>query len=124
LTGQNKAQPADEVPKEVTAAFFPHGIGHSLGLQTHDVGCRRQPPRADNPFLRNTRTIAAGQVFTVEPGVYFIAQLLQPLRQSPLHHWVHWPSVDLLLPFGGARIEDNVVVTSDGHWNLTRAVLP
>jgi Xaa-Pro dipeptidase len=124
VTRQNGAQPAEDVPKEVTAAFFPHGIGHSLGLQTHDVGCRRQPPRADNPFLRNTRTIAVGQVFTVEPGVYFIPQLLQPLRHGPLQHWVHWPSVDLLLPFGGARIEDNLVVTSDGHWNLTRAVLP
>lgn len=112
------------LPKAVTAAFFPHGIGHSLGIQTHDVGCRRQPPRADNPFLRNTRTMQAGQVFTVEPGLYLIDALLQPLQQGPHAGLVDWNAVDVLRPYGGVRIEDNLVVRPDGHDNLTRPLLP
>ncbi|HEY6459448.1 MAG TPA: Xaa-Pro dipeptidase, partial [Polyangiaceae bacterium] len=65
--------PADEaVAAGVTRAFYPHGLGHSLGIQTHDVGCALRAPRADNPFLRNTSDVAVGQTFTIEPGVYFI----------------------------------------------------
>src|SRR5262249_6748164 len=56
----------------VTRAFFPHGLGHSLGLQCHDVGCATIAPKKENPFLRNTTVIAPDQVFTIEPGVYFI----------------------------------------------------
>ncbi len=113
------------VAKDVTFAFFPHGLGHSLGLQTHDVGCARIRPRADNPWLRNTSTIAGNQVFTIEPGVYFIEGLLAPLRASPAGQTVNWQVVDALRPFGGVRIEDDVVVdAARGHLNLTRAVLP
>jgi len=121
-----RGSPAEAVAKEVTAAFFPHGLGHSLGLQTHDVGCARVRPRADNPWLRNTRRIDAGQVFTVEPGIYFIPALIAPLRQGPHAGSVDWATVDALAPFGGVRIEDDLHVKGDavGHVNLTRAVLP
>ena len=108
----------------VTRAFFPHGLGHSLGLQTHDVGCAEIKPRARNPFLRNTTTIAAGQVFTVEPGLYFIDGLLEPLRASPEGSAVSWPLVDALRPLGGIRIEDDLLVGAAGTRNLTREVLP
>ncbi|MBM4345015.1 MAG: Xaa-Pro dipeptidase [Deltaproteobacteria bacterium] len=113
------------VAKEVTFAFFPHGLGHSLGLQTHDVGCARIRPRSDNPWLRNTSTIAEGQVFTIEPGIYFIEGLLGPLRACEAGRVVDWRLVESLRPFGGVRIEDDVVVdAARGHLNLTRAVLP
>lgn len=121
---------ADEaVASGLTRAFFPHGLGHSLGLQCHDVGCAVLKPRADNPFLRNTRAIEVGQVFTVEPGLYFIDALLRPVREGDGGHRVDWELVDALAPFGGIRIEDDVVVTGakDGGAaidNLTRAVLP
>ena len=72
----------EAVASGVTRAFYPHGLGHSLGLQTHDVGCALRPARPGNAFLRNTSDIAAGQVFTIEPGIYFIADLLEPLRGS------------------------------------------
>ena len=114
--------PADElVSRGITRAFYPHGLGHSLGLQCHDVGCALRPPRTDNPFLRNTSTIEAGQVFTIEPGIYFIDALLQPLRNSPD---IDWKLVDALAEFGGVRIEDDVFVTEKGVRNLTREVLP
>ncbi len=113
---------ADElVSRGITRAFYPHGLGHSLGLQCHDVGCALRPPRKDNPFLRNTTDVAKDQVFTIEPGLYFIEALLAPLRGSPD---VDWKLVDAIAPFGGIRIEDDVVVLEDGIRNLTREVLP
>lgn len=129
-TGVVKCSADEAVSSGITRAFFPHGLGHSLGLQCHDVGCAVVKPRADNPFLRNTSVIEAGQVFTIEPGLYFIDALLRPLRESEGSGRVDWALVDALAPFGGIRIEDDVVVrgaTGGGATeidNLTRAVLP
>jgi Xaa-Pro dipeptidase len=102
----------------LTRTFFPHGLGHSLGLVCHDVGCAEIKPRPENPFLRNTTTIAADQVFTIEPGIYFIGMLLDPLRQTAAP--VDWKRVDQLRPLGGVRIEDDVHVRAGGIDNLTR----
>jgi Xaa-Pro dipeptidase len=114
--------PVDELVKRgITRAFYPHGLGHSLGLQCHDVGCALRPPRADNPFLRNTTVITEGQVFTIEPGIYFIDSLLEPLGKSPD---IDWKLVDALAAFGGVRIEDDVQVLARGVRNLTREQLP
>jgi Xaa-Pro dipeptidase len=104
----------------VTRRIFPHGLGHSLGVVTHDVGCRLVAPRGDNPYLRNTADIAVGQVFTVEPGCYFIPTLLDEVRASPAASLLDWKLIERLLPFGGIRIEDNIAVTTDGPRNLTR----
>jgi len=110
----------------VSRAFYPHGLGHSLGLQTHDVGCSVRLARADNPFLRNTADVATGQVFTIEPGVYFIDPLLSALRARPEGRLVDWALVDALAPLGGVRIEDDIhVVGGDAVVrNLTREQLP
>lgn len=111
----------------LTRYFFPHGVGHYLGLQVHDAGGfladetgRRIPQPEDQPYLRLTRTVEESQVFTVEPGLYFIEPLLAELKQSSLTGEVNWSRVDAFRPYGGVRIEDNVVVTADGHENLTR----
>ena len=112
----------------VTGAFFPHGIGHLLGLQVHDVGGvmgdlkggeRERPP--GHPYLRLTRMLEPGVVVTVEPGIYFIDSLLRSAREdkkrSPL---IDWEVVEELRPFGGIRIEDNVVATTGRPENMTR----
>lgn len=114
----------EAVASGLTRAFFPHGLGHSLGLQTHDVGCAEIKPKPENPFLRNTMTIAPDQVFTIEPGVYFIDMLLAPIRGGQGAARVDWKRVELLAPMGGVRIEDDVRVTPSGIENLTRAALP
>lgn len=115
----------DEIDgKGISRVFYPHGLGHSLGLQTHDVGCAVVRPREDNPFLRNTSEIAEGQVFTIEPGLYFIDTLLAELRSKPEGKLVDWNAVEALAPFGGIRIEDDVFVGEAGTRNLTREVLP
>jgi Xaa-Pro dipeptidase len=115
----------EAVQSGVTRAFLPHGLGHSLGLQCHDVGCALTRPRPDNPFLRNTSVISAGQTFTIEPGVYFIDALLAPLRGGPHASLVDWRTVDGLAPFGGIRIEDDLhVLPGAPAENLTRPYLP
>lgn len=115
----------EAVATGITRAFYPHGLGHSLGLQCHDVGCALVKPKKENPFLRNTSVVAEGQAFTVEPGVYFLDALLDPLRTSPAGKAVDFARVDALMPFGGIRIEDDLVVGPKGEppRNLTRAVL-
>ncbi len=116
----------DAIASGVTRAFYPHGLGHSLGLQTHDVGCAVRESRVGNAFLRNTSDIARGQVFTIEPGIYFIADLLGPLRASREGGLVDWRAVEALAPLGGVRIEDDLHVAGGESIvrNLTREHLP
>ncbi|MEM9058102.1 MAG: Xaa-Pro dipeptidase [Pseudomonadota bacterium] len=111
----------------LTRVFFPHGIGHFIGLQVHDVGGHQGNPQGDpapppeaHPFLRLTRTLEAGHVVTIEPGIYVIDQLLDEVRGTDTARDIHWDAVDMLRPFGGVRVEDNVVCTSGEPENLTR----
>jgi Xaa-Pro dipeptidase len=90
------------------------------GHQKSPEGGRVEPPK-QFPYLRTTRTIEPGQVFTVEPGLYFIEMLLRPHRSGPQKSLFDWKAIDRLSACGGIRIEDNVLVTKDGHRNLTRA---
>jgi len=111
----------------VTSAFFPHGLGHLLGVQVHDVGGHQQnesgtiiDPPSGHPFLRLTRVLEEDMVLTIEPGMYVIDMLLDNLRGTPAEHHVNWATVDWLRPYGGIRIEDDIRVMSDGRENLTR----
>jgi Xaa-Pro dipeptidase len=111
----------------VTSAFFPHGLGHLLGIQVHDVGGHQESetggtidPPSGHPFLRLTRVLEEDMVLTIEPGLYVIDMLLEKLRGTPAEAHVNWETVDWLRPFGGIRIEDNVRVLADGAENLTR----
>jgi Xaa-Pro dipeptidase len=109
-SGIAKMSAEECVTTGVTRKFLPHGLGHSLGLQTHDVGCAKVRPREDNPFLRNTRVIEPRQVFTIEPGLYFIDTFMEELRASPQSGRIDWRTVEALKPFGGIRIEDDLLV--------------
>jgi Xaa-Pro dipeptidase len=120
--------PEEAVASGVSAAFLPHGLGHLLGLQVHDVGGFRDQPEGDliprppgHPALRLTRRLQPGMVVTVEPGIYFIDSLLHKLKAGPHGGRIEWRLVDELRPCGGIRIEDNVVVRANDGENLTRA---
>jgi Xaa-Pro dipeptidase len=122
---------AEAFERGLTHPFLPHGVGHHLGVQVHDVAGRQKeasggtvPPPAQYPFLRNTRTIEPGHAFTIEPGLYFIPMLLRPFRSGPQASAFDWELIDTLTPLGGVRVEDNIVVTASGPRNLTREQLP
>jgi Xaa-Pro dipeptidase len=108
--------------------FYPHGIGHLLGLQVHDAGglwaddSGRTIARPDgHPFLRLTRVLEPGFVVTMEPGLYFIDALLAEARADGRGQSIDWSRVAALRPFGGIRIEDNLAVQPAGPpENLTR----
>jgi len=111
----------------LTSVFFPHGVGHLLGLQVHDAGglladrrgaIRPRPP--GHPYLRLTRRLEAGFVVTIEPGLYFIDSLLASAAAGPLNASIVWDRVNELRRHGGVRIEDDVVTTDSGPENLTR----
>ena len=121
-TGIAKAGASAEalVDAGTTRKLFPHGLGHSLGLVTHDVGCASIAPRPDNPFLRHTADLTVDQVFTIEPGCYFIPSMLEQLRAAPEGGHLNWKLVEQLVPFGGIRIEDDLHVRADGLDNYTR----
>jgi Xaa-Pro dipeptidase len=111
----------------VSAAFFPHGLGHGIGLQVHDVGGFAASDRGGtidkppgHPYLRLTRVLEPGMVVTIEPGLYFIDMLLEQLREKGLGPSVDWNRVDAFRPFGGIRIEDDVACTDGEPLNLTR----
>jgi Xaa-Pro dipeptidase len=117
----------DAIEAGVTKVFFPHGIGHLLGLQVHDVGGvmadvaghERSRP-AGHPTLRLTRMLEPGVVVTVEPGIYMIESLLAAAHADGRRAHINWSMVEELKPFGGIRIEDNVVTTAGVPENMTR----
>ncbi len=117
----------DAVESGLSSVFFPHGLGHYLGIQTHDVAglladeSGEEIPRPEgHPFLRLTRILEAGNVLTVEPGLYFIKSLLQRWKMEREAELINWDAVSNFAPYGGVRIEDNVQVTEEGPRNLTR----
>jgi Xaa-Pro dipeptidase len=119
---------ADEaVESALTSVFYPHGIGHLLGLQVHDVGGTQKDAAGgtierpyNHPFLRLTRKLEDGCVVTVEPGFYLIDQLLDEAKAKPIGKSINWQRVEQLKPYGGIRIEDNVVARPGVADNLTR----
>ena len=125
--GVIKVSPQTALETGVSSAFFPHGIGHGIGLQVHDVagfaasdagGTIAKPE--GHPYLRLTRVLEPGMVVTIEPGIYFIDMLLEKLKQDGHADSVDWARVDAFRPYGGIRIEDDVVCTGDAPINLTR----
>jgi Xaa-Pro aminopeptidase len=125
--GLLRGEPDALVERDVHALFFPHGLGHLVGLGVRDAsGILRGRARSTRPGLDMLRTdmpLERDYVITVEPGIYFIpALLLDPARRKRYADCVQWAKIDGLLEFGGIRIEDNVRVTDGDPENLTAAI--
>lgn len=107
----------------IGAAFFPHGLGHFLGHDTHDVGgyiCGHQ--RSTEPgirCLRTRRVLEAGMIITVEPGIYFIDFVIEEISRDEEKKRFLGPRLEEFKGFGGVRIEDDVLVTEHGAEVLT-----
>lgn len=118
----------DEImEKNIFALFFPHGLGHFLGLDTHDPGgYPKGVERIDRPgirYLRLRRELEDGMVITIEPGLYFIPALLLPaFENAEQKPYLNVDRLEGMLDFGGVRIEDNLVVREGGNENMTSVV--
>ncbi|KIP04185.1 hypothetical protein PHLGIDRAFT_109917 [Phlebiopsis gigantea 11061_1 CR5-6] len=112
----------------ISTAFFPHGVGHSLGLDVHDVPSASKPELNTTiklesighvdfyRYLRLRLPLETGMIVTVEPGCYFSPHLLAAVRGSPL---INHETLKKYEPVGGVRIEDVVLITENGYENLT-----
>jgi Xaa-Pro dipeptidase len=111
----------------LSTVFFPHGIGHLLGLMVHDAagfaagesGGTIEKPEG-HPYLRLTRRLEPGFAVTIEPGIYFIESLLEQARADGRGRAIDWKRVEALRPFGGIRVEDDLVAQAGAPRNLTR----
>jgi Xaa-Pro dipeptidase len=122
--GLIKGSTEELMENNIFALFFPHGLGHFLGLDTHDVGgYPKGVERIDRPgikFLRVRRDLQPGMVITIEPGIYFIPALLKPaLEDKKQSKFLNREKLEPLFDFGGIRIEDNLIITETGHENMT-----
>ncbi len=129
-----KGKPEDLVAADAHALFFPHGVGHLLGLDVHDMedlgdlagyeAGRKRSDRFGLGYLRLDRPLTAGMVITIEPGFYQVTAILnQPQFRSKYQEMVDWEKLELFGDVRGIRIEDDVLVTASGAEVLT-AQLP
>ena len=125
--GIMKGSVSDAVKAGAHALFFPHGLGHMLGLDVHDmeglgedlVGYDDENNRSDQfglAYLRLAKTLEPGFVLTVEPGIYFIPHLIDQWESEKKHFdFINYDALRVFRDFGGVRIEDNIVITNDGY---------
>ena len=115
------------VERDAHTLFFPHGLGHMVGLGVRDAGGlepgRTKDPRPCLRSLRMDLILRPGYVVTVEPGLYFIPALLNdPVRREKYRECVNWDAAGRHLGLGGVRLEDNLVITDGEPENLTAAI--
>jgi len=132
--GLMKGDVKEAVKQGAHALFFPHGLGHMLGLDVHDmenlgenyVGYNEQFVRSSQfglAFLRLGRTLEKGFVLTVEPGIYFIPALIDQWKaENKFSEFINYDKVNTYKDFGGIRMEDDVLVTADGYKVLGKPI--
>jgi len=116
--------PEELLESRISTLFFPHGLGHYLGMDTHDTGGHADYADKDPMFryLRVRGRVPAGSIITVEPGVYFCRFMLEPaLKDQERSKYIDEKVLDEYWTVGGVRIEDNILITEDGSENLTEA---
>lgn len=125
--GLMKGDPEAAVAAGAHALFFPHGLGHLIGLDVHDmedlgedlVGYSKKVKRSKQfglAYLRLGKKLEEGYTITVEPGIYFIPELISQWKtEKKFTKFIDYKKLQEYLDFGGIRIEDNVLITKDGH---------
>jgi Xaa-Pro aminopeptidase len=124
--GLLRGHPDDLVSNGAVSVFFPHGIGHMVGLGVRDAGELLHTRHEESETLAKLRidlALLPGHVVTIEPGVYFVPALLHDPELRKAHREsVDWDRAEAMLDFGGIRIEDNVLITEDGCEVLTQDI--
>ncbi|MGF1514253.1 MAG: aminopeptidase P family protein [Elainellaceae cyanobacterium] len=118
--------------QDAHALFFPHGVGHLLGLDVHDMedlgdvagyaANRSRSPRFGLGYLRLDRPLQAGMVVTIEPGFYQVPAILNDPKRRSRYEVVNWQRLGQFADVRGIRIEDDVLITPDGSETLTAAL--
>ena len=132
--GLMKGDVDDAVNAGAHALFMPHGLGHLMGLDVHDmealgenfIGYNDEVKRSEQfgtAFLRLTLPYKPGHVFTVEPGCYFIPELIEKWKaEGKFKEFINYSKIDAYMSIGGIRIEDNVLITEKGHKVLGKPI--
>jgi len=132
--GLMKGDTNEAVARGAHALFMPHGLGHMMGLDVHDmeglgenfVGYNEEVQRSDQfglAFLRFGLPLKPGYVFTIEPGCYFIPELMEKWKSEKKHtEFINYEKAEKYLDFGGVRIEDDVLITESGHKVLGKPI--
>jgi Xaa-Pro aminopeptidase len=125
--GLMKGDVEQAVTEGAHALFFPHGIGHMMGLDVHDmenlgekyVGYNEKTLRSSQfglAYLRLAKELQPGYVITIEPGVYFIPTLIEKWKSEKMHEqFINYKELESYTDFGGIRLEDDILVTANGH---------
>lgn len=126
----------DMVEAGIAGLFMPHGLGHNMGLDVHDmedygenyVGYdddQSRSPQLGLGSLRMARKLVPGNVITDEPGIYFIPALIEKWKSEKTDQgFVNYSKLESYYDFGGIRLEDDVLVTADGARRLGKERLP
>src|SRR5512133_3100429 len=132
--GLMKGDVDEAVAEGAHALFMPHGLGHMMGLDVHDmealgenfIGYNDEVKRSDQfgtAFLRFALPYKPGHVFTIEPGCYFIPELIEKWKsEGKFREFVNYDKLAKFLPIGGIRIEDDVLITEKGHKVLGKPI--
>jgi Xaa-Pro aminopeptidase len=132
--GLMKGNVEEAVAAGAHALFMPHGIGHMMGLDVHDmealgeniIGYNENVKRSDQfglAFLRFALPYKTGHIFTIEPGCYFIPELIGKWKsEGKFSEFINYSKIDKYLPIGGVRIEDDILITEKGHRVLGKPI--
>jgi Xaa-Pro aminopeptidase len=132
--GLMKGDTGEAVEAGAHALFMPHGLGHMMGLDVHDmealgenyIGYNEQVKRSDQfglSFLRFALPYKPGHVFTIEPGCYFIPELIEKWKsEKKFTEFINYSKIDKYMSIGGIRIEDDVLITEKGHKLLGKPI--
>lgn len=132
--GLMKGDTDEAVTAGAHALFMPHGLGHMMGLDVHDmealgenyIGYNDEVKRSDQfglAFLRFALPYKPGHVFTVEPGIYFIPELINLWKsEGKFRQFINYSKIADYMTIGGIRIEDNVLITEKGHKLLGKPI--
>lgn len=125
--GLMRGDPAEAVAAGAAALFMPHGLGHQMGLDVHDMeglgekyvgydDATSRSPQFGLGALRMGKTLRPGHVLTVEPGIYFIPALIEKWEREQIHSaFINFPKLHSYFDFGGIRLEDDILITPTGN---------
>jgi len=134
--GIMKGNVEDAVANGAHTLFMPHGLGHAMGMDVHDmeglgetlVGYGDELQRSKEfgtAYLRFARTLKEGHVITNEPGIYFIPALIEKWKSENINtEFINFKELENYLNFGGVRLEDDMLITKDGSRNLGKERIP